>query len=77
MTHQGVGTLKKYLNVIGKSYTSIPLLDSSNLFDEKTEKAVIQFQKLFKKRLPAADGIVDEPTWRLISEKYFFLGGEH
>lgn len=77
MTHRGVGTLKKYLNVIRKSYPSIPLLDSSDLFDETTEKAVIQFQKLFKKRLPAADGIVNEPTWRLISEKYFFLGGAH
>ncbi|EFM10676.1 Peptidoglycan-binding domain 1 protein [Paenibacillus curdlanolyticus YK9] len=76
MTDPAVGAMKGFLNVIRKSYPAIPQLNATDLFDEQTEKAVKKFQEINKKKLKVANGIVNEPTWRLIGEKYYFLGGQ-
>ncbi|MGG4212917.1 peptidoglycan-binding domain-containing protein [Paenibacillus sp. FSL L8-0638] len=77
MTHPAIGAMKGFLNVIRKSYNSIPQLDNTDLFDEQTEQAVKKFQEINKKSLKVVNGIVNEPTWKLAGEKYYFLEGEH
>jgi len=55
--------LQKYLNIVGKKYTTIPKLSVDGIFEEKTENAVKEFQNIFKLDV---DGKVDDLTWNTL-----------
>lgn len=67
-----VRQIQEQLNLIGKFYSSIPVLIPDGIYGERTADAVRAFQKIF--RLPQT-GIVDYPTWYKISDMYVRLSG--
>ncbi len=65
---EDVRTIKRELNRIGRNYPAIPAIDTADdIFDQPTENAVRQFQRIFNL---AADGIVGKSTWYKLKEIY-------
>lgn len=63
-----VQTIQTYLNRIRRNYPAIPpITDSEGSFQNSTDAAVRQFQRVFNL---AADGIVGKATWYKISSLY-------
>lgn len=63
--------LQSYLRTISKNSPKIKFYDITGVYDDATEKAVINYQKLYG--LPA-NGIVGAITWRGIADLYnYFL----
>ncbi|MEG2083179.1 MAG: peptidoglycan-binding protein, partial [Oscillospiraceae bacterium] len=65
-----VGTMQRYLNVIGIYFTSIPKLTIDSKFGNGTRTAVIVFQGLFGL---ATDGIIGPVTWNRIVTVYLIV----
>ncbi len=68
-----VRLLQEYLNLIGRSYPSIPSLNPTGYFGELTQQAVIAFQNLFGL---SPTGTVGALTWSAIADIYddLYLG---
>ncbi|MCL2023504.1 MAG: peptidoglycan-binding protein, partial [Oscillospiraceae bacterium] len=71
-TGQSVRSMQTYLNVIRAVYPDIPYLVVDGEFGERTEEAVIAFQKQF---LLVPDGIIGPITWYKIVEQFLLLTG--
>ena len=59
--------LQQYLDVISRLYKSVPDVNATGLFNEATEKAVMDFQDLMGLKVT---GIVNKNTWNSITETY-------
>lgn len=67
MEGEDVRDLQEYLAVIGRTYTNIPEIEVTGVFDQQTEDAVIAFQQAFG--LPPV-GYVGANTWNAIRKEY-------
>ena len=69
-SNEEVREIQRQLNRIGLNYPSIPKIpDTNGIFEQTTERAVRQFQRIFNL---SADGIVGKETWYKI--KYIYNG---
>lgn len=59
--------LQQYLDVISRSYKSIPYIDITGLFNKATEEAVRDFQDLMGLKIT---GVVNKNTWNSITSTY-------
>ena len=66
-TGPSVGVFKGYLAYLSKVFFDIPPVAQNNLFDQRTQNAVREFQKIFS--LPQT-GAVDEKTWNTLADAY-------
>ncbi len=64
---ESVRLLQQYLNYIGESYPSIPQVNPTGYFGERTQEAVIAFQNLEGLE---PTGIVSASTWTAITDLY-------
>lgn len=62
-----VATFKSYLSYLSKVFFDIPPVNSTNIFDQRTQTAVREFQRIFS--LPQT-GTVDQRTWNTLAEVY-------
>lgn len=71
---EDVRALQEYLNYISNVYTEIPKITVDADFGEETEKAVIEFNRLFS--IPGEEARVSAQTWRAITDIYedLYLG---
>ena len=66
-TGPSVATFKGYLSYLSKVFFDIPPVNTSNVFDQRTQNAVREFQRIFS--LPQT-GTVDERTWNTLADAY-------
>ncbi len=67
--------LQEYLNKVAESYPKFPELSLNGVYDEQTENAVKEFQRLFGIK---ETGVVTSTTWNLLSEVYnAIIAGEN
>lgn len=59
--------MQRYLNAIGRQYSSIPPVSEDGIFGYRTDQAVRAFQRLFSLQ---DDGIIGSMTWNKIIEVY-------
>lgn len=64
---EDVTILQEYLNYIATTYTTIPTVSVTGIFDMDTEDAVVAFQRLFD---ITPSGIVGILTWSAIADIY-------
>ena len=64
--------LQEYLNVASRYFGDLSPVNVTGYFDEMTEKAVIEFQKLFNIN---PSGVVSSTTWRVLSQIYNVVNG--
>lgn len=62
-----VRTFKNYLSYISKVFFDVPPVAVNNVFDQRTQNAVREFQRIFQ--LPQT-GQVNENTWNTIADVY-------
>ncbi len=62
-----VATFKSYLSYLSKVFFDIPPVAENNVFDQRTQNAVKEFQRIFS--LPET-GTVDEKTWNTLRDVY-------
>lgn len=65
---EDVRALQEYLNYIAKTYTDIPTVNVDGSFGEATERAVIEFNRLFG--LPTNENRVTPQTWNALTNIY-------
>ena len=62
-----VAVFKGYLSYLSKIFYDIPPVTGNNIFDQRTQNAVKEFQRIFS--LPRT-GTVDEKTWNTLADVY-------
>lgn len=62
-----VAAFKSYLSYLSKVFFDIPPVNSSNIFDQRTQNAVRAFQRIFSLN---PTGTVDERTWNTLADVY-------
>ncbi len=67
---QSVRELQEMLNLVSKTYTSIPALSVDGDFGAGTQGAVREFQRLFGLTV---DGVAGEATWNTLLREYLVL----
>lgn len=67
IANDDVKRLQTFLQKISQSYSSIPMVDLSGVFDEKTKEAVTAIQKMYG--IPVS-GVAGPVTWGLIINLY-------
>ncbi len=72
---EDVRALQEYLNFISNTYTQIPKVNVDGSFGEATERAVIEFNRLFG--IPGEENRVTAQTWNALTSIYedLYIGG--
>jgi peptidoglycan hydrolase-like protein with peptidoglycan-binding domain len=72
---EDVRALQEYLNYISLTYPQIPKVNVDGEFGAATERAVIEFKRIFG--INGAEGRVTAQTWRAITDIYedLYVGG--
>ncbi|MBE6537768.1 MAG: spore cortex-lytic protein, partial [Ruminococcaceae bacterium] len=65
---EDVRALQEYLNYVGNVYTEIPRITVDGVFGEDTERAVVEFNRLFE--IPGEESRVTAQTWRALTSIY-------
>jgi len=64
-----VRAMQNYLNALAASH-QIPMMTADGVFGENTKNSVCAFQQLVGL---GVDGIIDQDTWKAISDSYWNL----